>query len=171
MSRESLSGFPMSDIEYLIESDRWTALDKFYITQLLPTRYSINKHLWWISIGFPTKYSFGVWMDQADCWPNIYLVNAGVRWITDQIFSWCKQGASRLLTEYLFGVCRGQADYWPDIHSVYGIGQVDCWLNIHSVYAGIQQITNQIFIWCMQGSGRLPIGYSLIGLGGSELNI
>jgi hypothetical protein len=42
MSRELLSGFPMLDIEYLIESDRWTALDKLHITQLLPTRYSIN---------------------------------------------------------------------------------------------------------------------------------
>jgi hypothetical protein len=42
MSREPLSGFLMLDIEYLIESDRWTALDKLYITQLLPTRYSIN---------------------------------------------------------------------------------------------------------------------------------
>jgi len=39
---ESLSGFPMSDIGYLIELDRRTALDKLYITQLLPTRYSIN---------------------------------------------------------------------------------------------------------------------------------
>jgi hypothetical protein len=42
MIREPLYGFPMSDIEYPIESDRQTALDKLYITQLLPTRYSIN---------------------------------------------------------------------------------------------------------------------------------
>jgi len=42
MSREPLSGSPMSDIEYPIESNRWTASDKLYITQLLPTRYSIN---------------------------------------------------------------------------------------------------------------------------------
>jgi len=35
-------GFPTSDIEYLIESNRWTASDKLYITQLLPTRYPIN---------------------------------------------------------------------------------------------------------------------------------
>jgi hypothetical protein len=89
---------------------------------------------------------------------------------------------------------------WSDIHSAYGMGQADCWLNIHSVYewvrqianpissqcvngsgglltkysfgdAGIQWITYWIFIWCMQGSGRLPIGYSLIGLDRSELNI
>ena len=32
----------MSDIEYLIESDRRTASDKLYITQVLPTEYSIN---------------------------------------------------------------------------------------------------------------------------------
>jgi hypothetical protein len=42
MIREPLYGFPMSDIEYPIELDRWTALDKLYITQLLPTRYPIN---------------------------------------------------------------------------------------------------------------------------------
>jgi hypothetical protein len=36
VSREPLSGFPMSDIEYSIESDRRTASDKLYITQLLP---------------------------------------------------------------------------------------------------------------------------------------
>jgi len=39
---EPLSGFPMSDIGYPIESDRRTASDKLYITQLLPTIYSIN---------------------------------------------------------------------------------------------------------------------------------
>ena len=39
---EPLPGFPMSDIGYPIESDRRTASDKLYITQLLPTRYSIN---------------------------------------------------------------------------------------------------------------------------------
>jgi len=43
MIREPLYGFLMSDIEYPIESDRRTALDKLYITQLLPTRYPINK--------------------------------------------------------------------------------------------------------------------------------
>ena len=42
MSREPLQGFPTLDIEYLIKSDRWTASDKLYITQLLPTEYSIN---------------------------------------------------------------------------------------------------------------------------------
>jgi hypothetical protein len=42
MIREPLYGFLMSDIEYPIEFDRRTALDKLYITQLLPTRYSIN---------------------------------------------------------------------------------------------------------------------------------
>ena len=42
MIREPLSGFPTSDIEYPIESDRRTTSDKLYITQLLPTEYSIN---------------------------------------------------------------------------------------------------------------------------------
>jgi hypothetical protein len=41
MSREPLSGFQMSDIGYPIESDRQTASDKLYITQLLPTEYPI----------------------------------------------------------------------------------------------------------------------------------
>jgi len=39
---EPLSGVPMLDIGYLIESDRRTASDKLYITQLLPIKYSIN---------------------------------------------------------------------------------------------------------------------------------
>ena len=39
---EPLSGFLMSHIGYPIELDRRTALDELYITQLLPTRYSIN---------------------------------------------------------------------------------------------------------------------------------
>jgi hypothetical protein len=42
MIKWPLSGFLMLDIEYLIESDRWTAWDKINITQLLHTRYSIN---------------------------------------------------------------------------------------------------------------------------------
>jgi hypothetical protein len=49
--------------------------------------------------------------------------------------------------------------------------EVDFQLNIHLTYARIRQISDQIFTQCMQGSGGLPIGYSLIGLGGSELNI
>jgi len=142
--------------------------------------------------GFPTEYSFDVHRDQADYWLNIYLVYKWVRRIADRIFIWCMQGSGGLLTGYSFsvwhrsgglltkysvGVCRdpadyqGQADYWPDIHSVYGIGQADFWPNIHLVYAGIRRIPDWIFILCMQGSGRLPIGYSLIELGSSELNI
>ena len=133
-----------------------------------------------------TEYSFSVcrgqanyWPDihsaygigQADCWLNIHSVYAGVRRIANQIFSWCMQGSGGLPTTYSFGVCRGQVDYWPDIHSAYGIGQADFWPNIHLVYAGIRRIADWIFIWCMQGSGRLPIRYSLIELGSSELNI
>jgi len=41
MSRKPLSGFLTLDIGYPIESDRWTALDKLYITQLLPAEYPI----------------------------------------------------------------------------------------------------------------------------------
>ena len=39
MGGESLYAFPMSDIGYLIESDRRTALLKLHTTQLLPSRY------------------------------------------------------------------------------------------------------------------------------------
>ena len=214
------------DIGYPIELNRWTASDKLYITQLLPTRYSINItntfggyqynkqwmyvyedfqlniHLvykwvrriadrifiqcmqdsaglltgysfsvWHRSGGLLTEYSFSVCRDPADYWQNIHSVYEWVRRIANWIFSWCMQGSGGLPTTYSFGVCRGQVDYWLDIHSVYGIGQADFWPNIHLVYAGIWQITDQILIWCMQGSGGLPIGYSLIGLGGSELNI
>jgi hypothetical protein len=42
MIREPLYGFLTLDIEYPIELDRRTALDKLYITQLLPTKYPIN---------------------------------------------------------------------------------------------------------------------------------
>ena len=42
MSIKPLYDFPMSDIGYTIESDRWTSSDKLDITQLLPTKYSIN---------------------------------------------------------------------------------------------------------------------------------
>jgi hypothetical protein len=50
------------------------------------------------------------------------------------------------LTKYSFGVCRGQADYRP---------------NIQLVYAGVWRITDQIFSWCMQGSGGLLTKYSV----------
>jgi hypothetical protein len=102
------------------------------------------------SAGLLTGYSFGVcrgqadyWPDihlaygigQVDCWLNIHSVYAGMRRITDRIFSQCINGSGGLLTKYSFGD------------------------------AGIRRITDWTFIWCMQGSGRLPIGYSLIGLG------
>jgi len=37
----------------------------------------------------------------------------------------------------------------------------DFWLNIHLMYTGIRQITDQIFIQCMNGSGGLPTQYSV----------
>ena len=197
MSRQSLSGFLTLDIEYLIESDRRTASDNLYITQLLPTRYSIN-----ITKAFSGYQYNKQWMYiyEMDFRLNIHLMYVGIRRITDWIFIWCMNGSGGWLTKYSFGVCRDPADYRLNIHLVYkwvrrisnwifswcmqgsnGLltgysfdvwtGQVDCWPNIHLVYAGIQWITNQIFILCMQGSGGLPIGYSLIGLGGLKLNI
>jgi hypothetical protein len=135
----------------------------------LLTRYSFS--VWHRSGGLLTEYSFSVCRGQADYWQNIQSVYEWVRQIANRIFSWGMQGSSGLPTTYSFGVCRGQVDYWPDIHSAYGIGQADFWPNIHLVYAGIRRIPNSIFIWCMQGSGRLPIGYSLIELGSWELNI
>jgi len=80
MSRELLSGFLMSDIEYLIESDRWTALDKLYITQLLLTRYSIN-----ITNAFG-GYQYKnerMYIYEVDFQLNIHLMYTGIRWITD----------------------------------------------------------------------------------------
>jgi len=154
---EPLSGFPMSDIGYPIELDRRTALDKLYITQLLPTRYSIN-----IMNTFGGYQYNKQWMYvyEADFQLNIHLMYTGIRRITNWIFIWCINGSGRLLTEYLFSVCRTPLDYWLDIHSAYGIGQADCWLNIHSVYAGIRWITDRIFSRCMNGSGGLLTKYS-----------
>ena len=197
MIRELLYGFPTSDIEYPIESDRQTALDKLYITQLLPTRYPIN-----ITNAFG-GYQYNkqcMYVYEVDFWLNIHLMYVGIRRISDQIFNWCMNRSGGWLTEYSFSVCRDLVDYRPNIHSAYEwvrrianrifswcmqgsgglltkysfdvwMGQTDCWPNIHLAYAGIRRITNQIFIPCMQGSGGLPIGYSLIGLGGLELNI
>jgi hypothetical protein len=70
MSREPLSSFPTLDIEYPIESDRWTASDKLYITQLLPTRYSIN-----ITNAFGGYQYNKQWMYiyEVDFWLNIHL--------------------------------------------------------------------------------------------------
>jgi hypothetical protein len=76
------------------------------------------------------------------------------------------QGSGGLLTKYSFGVCRGLVDFR---------------LNIQLVCAGIQQITDQIFIWCMhkQITNWISIDCSrieylvvgMIGLSGLELNI
>jgi hypothetical protein len=48
---------------------------------------------------------------EADFQLNIHLMYTGIRQITDQIFIWCMQGSSELLTEYSGGVCRDLADY------------------------------------------------------------
>jgi hypothetical protein len=116
------------DIGCPIESDRWTASDKLYITQLLTTRYSIN-----VTNTFGGYQYNKQWMYvyAEDFQLNIHLMYTGIRWIADWIFIWCINGSGRLLTEYLFSVCRTPPDYW---------------LYIHSVYAGVRQITDQIFI-------------------------
>ena len=77
---EPLSGFPMLDIEYLIESDRRTASDKLYITQLLPTRYSIN-----VTNAFG-RYQYNkqcMYVYGEDFRLNIHLMYTGIRRITD----------------------------------------------------------------------------------------
>jgi hypothetical protein len=38
---------------------------------------------------------------------------------------------------------------------------VDYGLDIHSVYEQVRWITDQILIWCMNWSGRLPTEYSV----------
>jgi hypothetical protein len=122
------SGFPTSD--------------KLYITQLLPTEYSIN-----ITNG-SGRYQYNkqwMYIYGVDIRPNIHLTYTGIRWISDWIFIWCMHGSGGFLTKYSFSVCRGQANCRP---------------NIHLVNAGIRQIADQIFIWWMQGSGGLLTKYS-----------
>jgi hypothetical protein len=139
---EPLFGFLMLDIGCPIESDRRTASDKLYITQLLTTRYSIN-----VTNTFGGYQYNKQWMYvyAEDFQLNIHLMYTGIRWIADWIFIWCINGSGRLLTEYLFSVCRTPPDYW---------------LYIHSVYAGIWRITDRIFSRCMNGSGGLLTEYS-----------
>jgi len=98
--------------------------DELYITQLLPTEYSIN-----ITNGF-SGYQYnkqGMYIYGVDIRPNIHLMYTGVRRITDLIFIQCMQGLGGFPTEYSFGVQMGQADYQ---------------LNIQLVCAGIWQITD-----------------------------
>jgi hypothetical protein len=71
------------------------------------------------------------------------------------------QGSGGLLTKYSFGECRDPADCPTEYSfSVYRV-QADYLLNIQLVYAGVQRITDRIFIWCMQGSGGFPTEYSV----------
>ena len=120
------------------------------------------------SAGLLTVYSFGLCRGQADYWPdihsaygigqadwwlNIHPVYAGIRWITDRIFSWCMNGPGGLLTEYSVGVCRDPADYQP---------------HIHLVYAGVRRITNWIFINWARWIGIEYLIVGMIGLSGPE---
>ena len=132
----------------------------------LLTGYSFS--VWHRSGGLLTEYSFSVCRDPVDYWQNIQSVYEWVRWIANQIFSWCMQGSGGLPTTYSFGVCRGQADYWPDIHSAYGIGQVDFWPNIHLVYGGVRWITNWIFINWARWIRIEYLIVGMIGLSGPE---
>src|SRR6266481_2342659 len=74
---------PLSGFGYPIESDRRTASDKLYITQSLPTRYSIN-----------VTNTFGGYQYNKQCMYvyeedfrlDIHLMYTGVRRITDRIF-------------------------------------------------------------------------------------
>jgi hypothetical protein len=105
VSREPLYGFLTPDIEYLIESDRQTASNKLYITQVLPTRYSIN-----IMNAFG-RHQYNkqcMYVYEVDFRLNIHLVYAGIRRMTDYIFIWNMQGSGGLLTKYSIGVCRGK---------------------------------------------------------------
>jgi len=122
-----------------LTSDRQTMSDKLYITQLLPTEYSIN-----ITNGFGGYQYNKQWMFVYGM--DIHLTYTGIRWITNWIFIQCMQGSSGLPTKYSFGVCNSPADYW---------------LDIHSAYAGFRWMTDQIFIWHMQGPGGLLTEYSI----------
>jgi len=80
------------------------------------------------------------------------------------------QGSGGLLIKYSFGECKGQAEFPTEYSfSVYRVQAEMDQLNIQLVCAGIWRITDQIFIGVC--TSRLPIGYSLIALGGLELNI
>ena len=147
---ESLSGFLMSDIGYLIESDRRTASDKLYITQLLPTRYSINVTNTFSGYQYNKQWMY---VYEEDFRLNIHLMYTGIRRIADRILIQCMNGSGGLLTEYLFGVCRTLLDYK---------------LDIHLVYAGVRRITNWIFINWARWIGIEYLIVGMIGLSGLE---
>jgi len=71
ISREPLSGCLTSDIGYTIESNRWTTLDKLYITQLLPTRYPINVANIFDGYQYNKQWMY---IYEADFWLNIHLI-------------------------------------------------------------------------------------------------
>ena len=117
MSRELLSGFPTSDIGYPIKSDRRTTSDKLYITQLLPTEYSID-----ITNGFSgyqyNKQCMYVY-DQAfrhQILDTRLDQIGGLRWIISISLNYYPLNIHltytgiRQMTEYSFGVCRDPAD-------------------------------------------------------------
>jgi hypothetical protein len=64
-------------------------------------------------------------------------------------------GSGGLPTEYSFGVCRDPAGLLTEYSFGVRRGQADYQLNIHCVYEWIRRIADQIFIWCMQGSGGI----------------
>ena len=71
----------LSNFGYPIESDRQTASDKLYITQLLPTKYSIN-----ITNTFGGGYQYNkksMYVYGMNIQLNIHLMYTGIRQITN----------------------------------------------------------------------------------------
>jgi len=70
----------------------------------LLTRYSFS--VWHWSGGLLTEYSFSVCRDPADYQPNIHLVYAGVRQITNWIFiNWARWIRIEYLIVGMIGIC------------------------------------------------------------------
>ena len=126
--------------------------------------------IWLNPIGGPVLIS---WIPRSHYPPNIELTSwtpsadititenvcMYMRWITHRIFNEHMNGSGGLPTQYSFNVYKGQADCWPNIHSVHvGVRQIS---NIHSPYTWVRRIADPIFIWWIQGSGRLLTKYSL----------
>jgi hypothetical protein len=96
MIREPLYDFSMSDIEYLIEPDRQTVSDKqLYITQLLPTRYSINITKTPLA---DINIRNNEYMYMRQITDRIFIpYTQGVRQMSDWIFIWHMQRSGGLL--------------------------------------------------------------------------
>ena len=65
-----------------------------------------------------------------------------------------------LCTRYSINITNAFGRYQYNKQWMYVYGE-DFRLNIHLMYTGIRRITDWIFIWCMNGSGRLLTEYSV----------